>query len=476
MNYIKYHTILLVYFFTISHSVYSNTISLFEAEELGLKNRVDVIEKKIALDLQENNYIATIRSYFPEVSVNYSRNKTVIQRDDDSQRYRIGLNVSQPIFDGLAFFEKEDIAKINYQLAALEFSEIRRKLRYEIREIFFEVQKAEDNSGILEYRVNSARDLYEKSMIEERNGNLSKLDLLEVQNQYELAKLEKERSVESYNRALQNLEIALRVPRNTYTGIKRFEATVTVKEDNDYRQRLIDSGYLKKSPEVKKVKFGYLMAKKNKLISDTSWLPRVSLEANVGRSGEKWPPTENEWGVGFRVSFNFFGSSLSAGSNYNESKDGYSKSGSSNMTVGIYDNPGWQNDMLQKDLEYLKSADSLKVTMQQMENLLQNSVVDFLMDTRQIDSEKRKEEIMTKKYEINKKKFLMGELTLTELMNVESELVQVRFNLVNLYFELIKKINNLEIRLGLDLGDLDMVHFSGQEMNNVNGMLRTDDQ
>lgn len=440
-------------------SAFPEIISLSEAEKIGLKNRIDIVEKQINSTVATNNQISAIRSFFPEVSVNYGRNRSIVQRDEDYQEYQIGVNISQPVFDGLVLYEQEAIAGLNKKISKLDLIEIRRTLRLEIRQAFFEVQKSLDTLDVIDYRLVSARDLLENSIQEEKNGVISKLDLMDVANQFESSKLEKERALLSYKQALQNLEMVIRLPSNSLSGIKKFEIIIKL-EKNNVQKMLAGDELVYKSPEVKRAKLNFLLSQKNKLISDTRWIPQISLDAHIGRTGKTWPPTEKEWGLGFRVSFSHFGSSISGGSNYSESKDGYSKTADTNMSLDIYNNPGWQNEILENDLKYLKSVDAYKISKQKVENLILNSIQEFRMDQNELELKETNLKISRHRYSIGKKQYFLGELTLNELMDIEAKVKETSIDIINSRFSLISKINQLEIDLGLEADDLDLFHLN----------------
>ncbi|MEQ9366726.1 MAG: TolC family protein, partial [Leptospirales bacterium] len=209
--------------------------------------------------------------------------------------------------------------------------------------------------------------------------------------------------------------------------------------------------------DVRQSKIDVMRSRREYLITKYDWLPTVSLTGNYGKSGEDWPPTNTEWGVGINFTFRVFGNTISTDAQelrtQNETGRGYSTSGQWN----VYDNAAWEEPHKRNTIQLMQARDRK----QQLADSVRIEVVRlrraFYDRRREMDLADRSLAVREQRFKIEQVRFRNGEISVSDYLESELELIQARLDLVAGRVNMILAANQTEIDLGLELDSLKLV-------------------
>ncbi|MCR9145510.1 MAG: TolC family protein [bacterium] len=441
-----------------------NILGLADAERIAESNNFDLRVLNMERDIAEDTVDARFRDYFPSLSFSYRRNRTIARRDFDNGNHSLQVSLSQPVFDGGRTQLAHEVSKIDARLARERITESKNQLRFQVRQQYLQLVQEKENISIARAAYESARATLDRATVENRQGAITELDFQEIRTEYDRRGLELEQRVEAYENGRVDFAQLLRVSvdpeldnRPDVKGLDLFRVRV-----NEFSMS-IDELYniaMESRPDVRQAKIDVMRSRREYLITKYDWLPTVSLTGNYGKSGEEWPPTNTEWGVGINFTFRVFGNTISTDAQelrtQNETGRGYSSSGQWN----VYDNAAWEEPHKRNTIELMQArdrkqqlADTVRVEVTRLRRA-------FYDRRREMELADRSLAVREQRFRIEQLRFRNGEISVSDYLESELELIQARLDLVAGRVNMILAANQTEIDLGLPLDSLKLVDIA----------------
>ena len=238
----------------------------------------------------------------PQVSTDLSGKKTKpVGTQEKKDTFAYSITGSQLVFDG--FKTSNNVAEANQNLIAnqYDYSVVSSNVRLNLKTAFSELLRAQEliyiteeiaerrkqNLSLVELRYEAGR---------EHRGSLltARADLAEAEFEVKQAR----RNI-SFARIklIKQMGWEERIPVEV-EGLFRVSEKIDDTPDFEY---LADNNPFLKELAAKKDAARYGLK-----ASKSDFFPEVYLSSSAGRTGPKWPPREEEWTVGFSVSFPLF--------------------------------------------------------------------------------------------------------------------------------------------------------------------------
>lgn len=435
-------------------------LGLKEAEQVALQNSFELRMLRAERGIQNENVKGKFRDFFPTVSVSYRQNRTVARRDFDQGRYSVQLSLSQPVYDGGRSKLAYEIAKIDSKMARSQYSQSYSQLRFQVRQAFLKLQQQRGNISVSRASMESAKALKVRSGLERKQGEITELDFREVENEFTRRVLTLRQEEDAYKDGLIDFRNLLRLPKGDTPDIALLDLYgLEVKKLKIKADELYDLA-VKHRPDVKQSAIDLARSRREYLITKYSYLPNISLTGNYGKSGEEWPPRSTEWGVGINFTFNFLGNTLRNDAQLQRSKDNTSRGISTSGNLDIYSNAAWRQPHMQNKIQLMrnkqKKADLIRDIRLQIERA-HRGIIDKQKSLKLSDESLAIQELRNK---VERRRMIMGELSLSEYLEEEIKLIQARLQLIQERVEFALSINQLEMDLGLELDQLGLLNFA----------------
>jgi outer membrane protein TolC len=434
--------------------VSSQTIGLQEAENLAIDNNFEL--KSLRMELRINNEAmkGKYRDFFPSVSFSYRHGRSIAERNLDNSNYSVQMSVTQPVYDSGRRELAYEISQITTRMSMEKYKTVRAQLQFKVRGAYLEIQKKRDFLSLSEKSLENSKLLLEKAEVEHRQGVITEIDYREIKNENEKRVLDLTKTEDDLRDAYNDFYFLLNIhdqfhPELRHLKLYNIEPTVPSVSVGD----LIDVA-LKSRTDYREAQLAVDRETKEYLISKYSSLPQISITGSYGRSGEVWPPTNHEWGLGVNFSFDFLGNSVSSDTTYNSSQNNQSKGYSTGGSLNLYDNPLWKQDRLQKALNLKKGQRGKKELNYQIESTIQRLYRDILQSQKNLKLADEITAIQERRHEIERRKFSLGEISLHDYFREELRLNENRLKLIQERVDYVLSINKLELEMGLDIDSL----------------------
>ncbi len=277
----------------------SGAIEWPEVLELTAKNNNDLIGSKKQMESSEWTYKKAYTNFLPQISANMSMTEDLTASGTSpagSKTYSYGLNVSQSLFKGMDNIYGLESAYADYEYYKASFVNTEASVYYGVRSAFIELLVAEKNVELLtkiyEYRKENS-DLiklrYESG--KEDKGNLMRTEADEDEAEYNL------------NSVKRDLKLA-KLKLSQLLGEKVDGAEGKIELQNPPAVDFDE--LLKKTPSFVMAKYQLKSAEIAKKSTISGFLPNVSLSGRWNKSGDEWPPENENSSWSLSLSYSFF--------------------------------------------------------------------------------------------------------------------------------------------------------------------------
>lgn len=247
------------------------------------------------LDAYQWTYYKSFSNFLPQVSANLSAGEST-NSGGTANSYSYGLSASQAIFKGLVNYYNFLSAGINYDFYRANLQLASADAYYTLRLAFIDLYLAQQNVGVREQIRQSRAENERMIKLLYESGKEDKGNYLRTQAQLNDASY----SVISAKRQLELARVKL---------AQLIDADVTAAEGKLVSGSIAppDIDWLAKNAP------SYLMAKDQLDLADiaekntvSEFLPSISLNGSVQRSGSDWPPSADSKSVSLNVSLPIF--------------------------------------------------------------------------------------------------------------------------------------------------------------------------
>ncbi len=434
------------------------------AEENNFELRMLRAERKAASETEN----ARFRDFFPSASVSYRQNRTVAQRDYDNGTYSVQVTLSQPIYDGGRTALAHEIAEIDVKMAGENFTVQRNRLRFQVRQGFLQLQQALDNITLARFNIKSAETMLSRAGIERSQGAITELDFRQIQNEHSRRLLEKRRQENQFKDAKIDFLFLLRMEPGSEVELSRLDLYSLAIDDLELDEETLYNAALLKRPDIRQARIDVEKARREHLITEYYYLPTVALTGRYGKTGDTWPPTTSEWGIGFNVTFNIFGSTLRTDAVDNRTRNETGRGLSQGGQLDIFNNPGYSAAALRNEIQLRRTRQKNEDLLFQMQNEVHRQMRDLREQKKDLELADEALAVREMRLELSRMKYRNGELSLQLLFDEEMKAMQARYQLVQQRVQSALAVGKLELGLGLELDELNLLHFSQLENNAQN--------
>ena len=395
-------------------------LTVDDAVILAADNNISLQRQRISLNTLEKKKDTSWNGISPSLSA--SGNMSIPFEENSKMSYSISASASLNFTPSL--FTAIKTAKLNYENGVTSYENAVRTVELNVRKVFCNLLYTKENIQLQERKLETAKSLYESNLAKYNRGQLSELDLLNSQYNYESTiptlqslQINYDNSIATFKQTLglnQSEEIELVGNIEDFLNIEKIEINKNIEE----------------VPAVKTILANMELAKTQLLATRFSaWGPSLSASYSYGKSGNfessDLRTTGNALSLSLRIPL-----------------DGFLPWSNGALSIAN------QKANLQ-DLEL-----QLKEKKESTELEIQNSIKKIEQAQAQLNVLENNVELAQKRYNMTLTAYNHGSKDLLTLQNASDALMTARINLSSQKITIFSAILDLENILGVPFGTL----------------------
>lgn len=395
-------------------------LTVDDAVILAADNNISLQRQRISLNTLEKKKDTSWNGISPSLSA--SGNMSIPFEENSKMSYSISASASLSFTPSL--FTAIKTAKLNYENGVTSYENAVRTVELNVRKVFCNLLYTKENIQLQERKLETAKSLYESNLAKYNRGQLSELDLLNSQYNYESTiptlqslQINYDNSIATFKQTLglnQSEEIELVGNIEDFLNIGKIEINKNIEE----------------VPAVKTILANMELAKTQLLATRFSaWGPSLSASYSYGKSGNfessDLRTTGNALSLSLRIPL-----------------DGFLPWSNGALSIAN------QKANLQ-DLEL-----QLKEKKESTELEIQNSIKKIEQAQAQLNVLENNVELAQKRYNMTLTAYNHGSKDLLTLQNASDALMTARINLSSQKITIFSAILDLENILGVPFGTL----------------------
>lgn len=395
-------------------------LTVDDAVILAADNNISLQRQRISLNTLEKKKDTSWNGISPSLSA--SGNVSIPFEENSKMSYSISASASLNFTPSL--FTAIKTAKLNYENGVTSYENAVRTVELNVRKVFCNLLYTKENIQLQERKLETAKSLYESNLAKYNRGQLSELDLLNSQYNYESTiptlqslQINYDNSIATFKQTLglnQSEEIELVGNIEDFLNIGKIEINKNIEE----------------VPAVKTILANMELAKTQLLATRFSaWGPSLSASYSYGKSGNfessDLRTTGNALSLSLRIPL-----------------DGFLPWSNGALSIAN------QKANLQ-DLEL-----QLKEKKESTELEIQNSIKKIEQAQAQLNVLENNVELAQKRYNMTLTAYNHGSKDLLTLQNASDALMTARINLSSQKITIFSAILDLENILGVPFGTL----------------------
>lgn len=395
-------------------------LTVDDAVILAADNNISLQRQRISLNTLEKKKDTSWNGISPSLSA--SGNMSIPFEENSKMSYSISASASLNFTPSL--FTAIKTAKLNYENGVTSYENAVRTVELNVRKVFCNLLYTKENIQLQERKLETAKSLYESNLAKYNRGQLSELDLLNSQYNYESTiptlqslQINYDNSIATFKQTLglnQSEEIELVGNIEDFLNIGKIEINKNIEE----------------VPAVKIILANMELAKTQLLATRFSaWGPSLSASYSYGKSGNfessDLRTTGNALSLSLRIPL-----------------DGFLPWSNGALSIAN------QKANLQ-DLEL-----QLKEKKESTELEIQNSIKKIEQAQAQLNVLENNVELAQKRYNMTLTAYNHGSKDLLTLQNASDALMTARINLSSQKITIFSAILDLENILGVPFGTL----------------------
>ena len=395
-------------------------LTVDDAVILAADNNISLQRQRISLNTLEKKKDTSWNGISPSLSA--SGNMSIPFEENSKMSYSISASASLNFTPSL--FSAIKTAKLNYENGVTSYENAVRTVELNVRKVFCNLLYTKENIQLQERKLETAKSLYESNLAKYNRGQLSELDLLNSQYNYESTiptlqslQINYDNSIATFKQTLglnQSEEIELVGNIEDFLNIGKIEINKNIEE----------------VPAVKTILANMELAKTQLLATRFSaWGPSLSASYSYGQSGNfessDLRTTGNALSLSLRIPL-----------------DGFLPWSNGALSIAN------QKANLQ-DLEL-----QLKEKKESTELEIQNSIKKIEQAQAQLNVLENNVELAQKRYNMTLTAYNHGSKDLLTLQNASDALMTARINLSSQKITIFSAILDLENILGVPFGTL----------------------
>jgi outer membrane protein TolC len=345
---------------------------------------------------------------------------------ENSTNLSISGNVSFRLTPAL--YSSIKSAKLNYENGITSYETAVKTVEKNVRQIFYSLIYSKENLSLLNRNLETAKQRYDLSQEKFSRGQLSELDLLTTQMNYESLKPSYESAEIAYENSIANFKQLLGINQNEQIDlIGNLDEMMNVSINQDLLEYNIEE-----LPTVKEIKSKIELAKTNLLATKFSaWGPSLSLGYNASKAGQDmtgefaWADFKQSVSVGVSIPL-----------------DGYLPWSNGSLSVSAQ-----KSNLEDLNLQLENEKTTVELT-------IKKYIKEINQAKSQLSSLQNNVALAQKTYDMTLNAYNYGSRDLLTLQSAADSLLKSKNQLQSQVYNLICKIMDLEFTLGLPLGAL----------------------
>lgn len=441
-------------------------ISIEEAIQLATDNNISLKRNKLSLDLLAKKNATSWNNISPTISISGSYGDSL---ENDSYRYSVsdyknfsassssntgslfpGDNANYSLTGSISLNLTPSVyttiraAYLNYEDGKYSYEQAIKTVELNLRKAFYSILYQQENIALQTRNLQTAEQQYNLNLDKYNKGNLSELDLLTSQVNYENLKPTLDSSVITYENNIASFKQILGIDQDVEIEL---EGSL---EDALPKSPITVDSTLDQIPSIVTIE-NQIESAKNSLLATrfSAWGPTITASwsyglSSSGSSSASYSSATSAWGTSNSSSW---GSSSSLSIGLRIPLDGYLPWSSGAMSI---ESQKTTVKDLQLQLENEKTNASIQI---------QNYLNQIAQAQLQLDSLQKNVELSQKTYDMTLTAYNLGSKDLLTLQNASDSLMKAKNSQQSQYYTLISAILDLENTLGIPFGTL------GQEAN-----------
>ena len=287
------------------------------------------------------------RAYLPRVGVSYSRTRNIVDAEPDVQAHELRLIIEQVIYDGGQRGLNLDLAKIEGLLAREDFKVTFNRLRLDIQKAYLQVLAARGKVRLNRKSLERANIQLKQTQREKELGFNTDIQVLTVAARLREIELALRKAINEFRQSNHDLKLLLNLDFEIETVIHGDIFLDFFLNPPEAPLKQLMTRARSERPEVKRGRTNIHRLKKEKEIAEKAWIPRVSVNGYVGRSGENFPLQKRNYGVNVAVTFPIGSTSVDNNAGSSMESDGRSRSGTTSTGAQFFDDLGYERRVLE---------------------------------------------------------------------------------------------------------------------------------
>ncbi|MEM4755764.1 MAG: TolC family protein, partial [Candidatus Woesearchaeota archaeon] len=327
------------------------------ANRLTNHHTLQITEKNNDLIIRES-----WREFFPTLTLSYLQTEEVRERALDSRQHKLSIDASITIYDGGKRKHAYNAAQLKSILAANEYRIALNNLIATITKAYLGVLQARDIIAIHELTLSQGKMQLSFIQKEFALGDATKLDALAIEAKVKEMELNLEKAKNDLVHRINQFKLLLKIDRtvpliifgNIEKDFQIFPPDERIDED------LLIALALKNRKEIESANAEYKLAMNALHMSETYYLPQLSLGFNYNLSDQEFFPREKGWGISVQISSALFGNSGSMNTAINESANSNSKAFSNSVNINVLDSLSYKRAILENTIQFKTATEKRK--------------------------------------------------------------------------------------------------------------------
>lgn len=398
-------------------------LTIDDAVILAADNNLSLKRNQLALNQLELKDKYSWNSVSPSIGASAQFGNGL---QENSTSLSISGNVSFRLTPSL--YSSIKSAKLNYENGITSYENAVKTVEKNVRQIFYSLIYSKENLSLLNRNLETAKQRYDLSQEKFSRGQLSELDLLTTQMNYESLKPSYESAEIAYENSIANFKQLLGINQNEQIElIGNLDEMMNVSINQDLLEYNIEE-----LPTVKEIKSKIELAKTNLLATKFSaWGPSISLGYNASKGGQDmtgefaWADFKQSVSVGVSIPL-----------------DGYLPWSNGSLSVSAQ-----KSNLEDLNLQLENEKTTVELT-------IKKYIKEINQAKSQLSSLQSNVALAQKTYDMTLNAYNYGSRDLLTLQNAADSLLKSKNQLQSQVYNLICKIMDLEFTLGLPLGAL----------------------
>ncbi|MCR5435706.1 MAG: TolC family protein [Treponema sp.] len=395
------------------------TITVDEAVSLACQNNVTIQKQRINLNLLDKKNKTSWNSVSPTASLSAGYNPSL--EENSPSTWTISASVNLSLTPSL--YTAINGAKINYENGLITYDSAIRTIELNVRKLFLNLILTKENIALQQRNLETARQRYNASKEKFNRGQLSELDLLTAQYNYESLKPNLENTSISYENSLDSFKQMIGIAWDEEIELKGSLNDFNTTGDINVEYNIDEI------PSIKSLKYQLENAKNNLLATRFSvWGPSLSAGYSYSLSGNDATDktqTRNSISLGLRIPL-----------------DGYLP-----WSTGALNIETQKANLQTIELQYKDEKESTQINIQTKIKQIQQSKSQLKILSSNV-------ELAQKTYNMTLTAYNHGSKDLLTLQTAADNLLKAKTNEQSQLYSLISAILDLENTLGVPFGTI----------------------